>query len=527
MAPKNRSALLEQLLDLDDPTPKDFDPEDEVPIADEEDDQDDLDSDQDDAGRSHYEKVGKSKLRKPEQPSLGPQYAGLRVSRNDNAFEDEGDDPFARDFESGSGDGQSSLDELSDSNGLEEADSESDSAEEDITSASGEEEESDSDASGASDEDQKARPAKTSSADVAEARKIMAQEQKSVATSISQAARDDAAKGVAVKKQRTTFDGLLNARIKLQKAMIASNTLSGLAADSKVETEEDLASVVKGAEIAALTLWTSLTSLRTSLEKSSTGTKRKHADFTSDTPTADLWTYVQEQDIASQRNRDSVLEKWYAKTHVAEAAAQSRGKSNGTVGSSVKDILANQLSDSSRLLKRARTPRSCAPYQLQKLTAKKPQSTQPDAPMEDDIQMRPRDVGDETVYDDADFYSVLLTTLLEQKSSFTPGTATKQSGLPDDLRNLNGYQIRREAKTKKVVDTKASKGRKLRYTVHEKLMNFCAPEDRGVWGERQVDELFSSLLGRRVELESESEDEAQTDGWAVVDEGEKTLLFGR
>jgi len=50
------------------------------------------------------------------------------------------------------------------------------------------------------------------------------------------------------------------------------------------------------------------------------------------------------------------------------------------------------------------------------------------------------------------------------------------------------------------VDTKASKGRKMRYTVHEKLQNFMAPDDRGRWGERQRNELFASLLGRRVGL---------------------------
>lgn len=79
----------------------------------------------------------------------------------------------------------------------------------------------------------------------------------------------------------------------------------------------------------------------------------------------------------------------------------------------------------------------------------------------------------------------------------------------------NAAAARREARVKKRVDTKASKGRKLRYTVHEKLQNFMAPEDRGTWGERQVDELFGGLLGRRVGLgkgEREGEDGGDGDG---------------
>ena len=63
----------------------------------------------------------------------------------------------------------------------------------------------------------------------------------------------------------------------------------------------------------------------------------------------------------------------------------------------------------------------------------------------------------------------------------------------------------RQFKVKKSVDTKASKGRKMRYTVHEKLQNFMAPEDLGSWGERQRAELFGSLFGRKVWLGEDDE----------------------
>lgn len=83
-------------------------------------------------------------------------------------------------------------------------------------------------------------------------------------------------------------------------------------------------------------------------------------------------------------------------------------------------------------------------------------------------------------------------------------------------------------KAKKVVDTKASKGRKLRYAkksgfelrlmdilllpyryhVHEKLQNFMVPIPNGTWGEQQTQELFSSLFGRRTAPAEEEEIEA-------------------
>ena len=87
----------------------------------------------------------------------------------------------------------------------------------------------------------------------------------------------------------------------------------------------------------------------------------------------------------------------------------------------------------------------------------------------------------------------------------------------------------RGKKTKKVVDTRASKGRKIRcvsspllslvffpltnsrhrYHVHEKAQNFMIPIDAGGWHEEQTDELFSSLLGRTFPK--------------VIDEGSKEI----
>lgn len=80
----------------------------------------------------------------------------------------------------------------------------------------------------------------------------------------------------------------------------------------------------------------------------------------------------------------------------------------------------------------------------------------------------------------------------------------------------------RDAKTKKNVDVKASKGRKLKYTVHEELQNYMAPEDRGRWTGRQVDEFFGSLLGRRVEI---GEEGGEDGGEGEEGEEEALMLF--
>lgn len=461
--------------------------------------------------------MGKSKLRRAEHASLGPQYAGAKIGR-DAILEEDEHDPFAADP-----DGIESSDGASDPESPDENSAED--GEESVDSLDDEDDEDDemdaTDGSGSDDEAPNVIPEKLPGTSLAEVRKA-ARDSKLVAATVTQAMRDDIEKGKALKQQRTTFDALLNTRIKLQKALIGSNTITGLLRDSTPSSEEDLESAYQAAENAAFSLWSSLTSLRDGLQTARAGDKRKHSEFSAADSTERLWRYTEVQDKASTDYRTSTLEKWYNKTHAAEAAAQSRNRLNkSTAPTTIHDILNSTLSDSAHLLKRARTPRSCAPYQAQLATRKPRRGSLSTIPLPSETT---KDSGDPTVYDDADFYSVLLTTLLEQRAA-TSNSGPAQTAV--DISALNGYQIRREAKTRKNVDTKASKGRRLRYTPHEKLMNYMAPEDRGNWGERQVDELFGSLLGKRMVLDEEDEVDVDVEMEDEVDDGEMGLLFGR
>jgi protein AATF/BFR2 len=301
---------------------------------------------------------------------------------------------------------------------------------------------------------------------------------KSIATTLAAATQSDAAKGDAIKKQRKAFDSLLNGRIRLQKAMISSNSM---AADAYREEEAPEASI-EAAETAALALLNNLTDLRATLDEARTGQKRKRTLFTPSTSNSTIWESIRASEYTNSKYRKVTLEKWSAKTRGA-TATPNNGRLNAQAQQTLTDVLDAQLTNSTHLITRTRTPRSCAP--LQSATSR---ST------------------DANIYDDADFYGLLLKELLEQRSADLSASGTAEFVVQAP------WQLAREAKTKKVVDTKASKGRRLRYTVHEKLQNFMAPEDRGLWGERQRDELFSSLFGQRLglgehdEVESEQED---------------------
>jgi len=95
--------------------------------------------------------------------------------------------------------------------------------------------------------------------------------------------------------------------------------------------------------------------------------------------------------------------------------------------------------------------------------------------------------GNVEVFDDTDFYHQLLRDIIDARGSGTGG-------------NDAWMAVQKEKKAKKKVDTKASKGRKLRYEVHEKIQSFMVPVlAQGSWHEEQIDELFASLLGKGFE----------------------------
>ena len=305
-----------------------------------------------------------------------------------------------------------------------------------------------------------ALPKKFEASELAELRRMMADEQKTVISTISKAAKADVAKGKAVQHQRSTFDSLLNTRIRLQKALVATNSLSAEAPSTESSVSSDEA--VQSAEQAALSLWTTLNDLRQSLQANSTeklsASRKRPFSPTLSTPASTIWARMQEHESTSLPHRRATLSKWSSRVHVSSTLQTRNALSSAISQQSLTSVLDQQLSapNNARLVARTRVPRSCAPLQAAKGVNE-----------------------DSNIYDDADFYALLLRELVDQRMSSTNRNTTSlnDSDLPSAITSsLKAPKIRKQ------VDTKASKGRKMRYTVHEKLQNFMAPESRGTWG---------------------------------------------
>jgi protein AATF/BFR2 len=175
-------------------------------------------------------------------------------------------------------------------------------------------------------------------------------------SNIARGQQADIEKAKAVKIQRQTFDTLLNCRIRLQKAIISTNNM---ALEENKETASQ--SVIESAEAAAHRLLENITALRSDLDEARTGQKRKRAHFDHSTPSADIWSQIREQD--SEERYHAILEKWSAKTKNTSLSA-SKGRLNAGVDQKLSDVLKAQIQDTSRLLAKTHTPRSCAPLHL-------------------------------------------------------------------------------------------------------------------------------------------------------------------
>ena len=93
------------------------------------------------------------------------------------------------------------------------------------------------------------------------------------------------------------------------------------------------------------------------------------------------------------------------------------------------------------------------------------------------------------IFDDDDFYHTLLRDLIDKKAGEGAG-----SGGGDLAQKVAQIQKLR-SKSKRKVDTRASKGRRIRYDIHAKLVNFTAPvAGVSTISEEARNELFGSLF---------------------------------
>ena len=485
-----KKTLAQQIEELSKPEIPDFDIEDsERGVFDHHSGSDSEDNDgaDDDALRSeHYVNVGKSKLRQNGIHLVDSKYKGKTSSRKDIFEESEVEDNSSDGGEEEEDDDDGDDDEVSEeSELLNQSDSENGGNE----SVEGSDDGSDEDVEQESEDsfDESDHEESTADSKRLKLKEMMANERKQIINRLSSSNQTEALKGYAVISQQKTFDKIIDSRIKIQKALSNANSLPLTNEAFEEFADEETSSLVEDAENSLSSLLNTLLSFRAANYNKVKATKENVSFKPKKRSFSDFVSETERLDKVLEIYRNNTLVKWSHKVQSASGAqALNTSKFKALNQSAAQQVEVN-LVDMDRLIKRTRlNRRNVTPLGRIAEEAEEDQ-TQIDRSLKEDAD----------VFDDEDFYRVLLNDLVDKKISESNPT----SGL-----------VITKTKVKRNVDTKASKGRKLKFTVQEPIQNYEVPKGNFAWDNNQIDEFFAGLLGQRVDFaehsdQSESEDE--------------------
>ncbi|GAA5960784.1 hypothetical protein JCM3765_000815 [Sporobolomyces pararoseus] len=501
-----RMTLAEQLAQIEQPTPQDFDPEDAYTTynAEKSEDQKDLD-----AARQDYVDVGESRLRKKGEAIVDSKYEGKKASRKalygseDDEDDVDSDDQVESEVERAEGSDDEEevyegefADLLGPAGTDEDSNQEEDDESQDEQSQAGQSEDENEDEEEEEEEEQEEDLSKKST------KKATAkqQDERVMMKELKQAASADVEKGRDVKKQLAFCDNLLESRIRLQKATAASNLLPQPLFAPTYFSHPVLTSEVQQTFSELASLSEELFSLRQDLIKENEkieledgfGESRKRKRRAVDEGDTDDWMFDTLKDLAQLETtiepflRQTVT-KWSDKVLAASGQSlTSSSKKFKAINQNSMAQIDHSLSSTERerLIKRTRVRRGEGKVigGGKGLVPLEEESADAAASNEKGKEI------DEECFDDNDFYQQLLREVVE----------SRMLDLDDATMNSLRLASARGKKVKKQVDTRASKGRKIRYHVHEKIQNFMIPIEAATWHDEQIDELFASLLGRSL-----------------------------
>ncbi|KAG1652889.1 Protein AATF [Nymphon striatum] len=199
-------------------------------------------------------------------------------------------------------------------------------------------------------------------------------------------------------------------------------------------------------------------------------------------------------DVIDYLVKNETIQKWSEKTRVASGKVSH--KSFAAFEQSTLKQINQKLSDKFGLIKK--TQRKQSDFRVLGKPENEIDEVHESTLEAETYESKVQQNYDTEIFDDTDFYHQLLREVLERKSSVGNNSASCGRQL------LEIQKLR--SKIKKKVDTKASKGRKIRYTALKKLVNFMAPIVNHQMADEAKNELFSSLFGIKGQHENESND---------------------
>uniref|UniRef100_F6YE22 Mediator of RNA polymerase II transcription subunit 27 n=1 Tax=Xenopus tropicalis TaxID=8364 RepID=F6YE22_XENTR len=499
------ASLSQELANLLNPQPKFRDPED---------DQDEatvarvIDRFEEDGNEDDVPMVSQLRRTSATLVDTDKRYLGKATSRKD----------LQADFEGELSDEDSGMNLISDNFPELESAGESDDSEEE-SGTDGEEDLEVDDSSQSLDEESDQEPAADEDSQKQDSGNSGLEDDGEVLTFSKEKVSKDFEKGQAIKNQIAIWDQLLEGRIKIQKALLLANQLPQSSAFEtfKKEGGTEFFKAQKNNYKALKELMRSLVELQDELlyqfpetqylidgkkcksqsedeissdeenevEEDTEKLKRERAPKRK--LEVDEYPEFMEKRFASFRTyRNNTLQKWHDKTKLSGKIGKGFGAFERSILTQIEQI----MMDKERLLKRTQTKRSFYRILGKPLDSPSVPETVPNEAV--DFQQEGKSNShlkdqDEEMFDDDDFYHQLLREVIERKtSSLDPNDQVAMGRQWLAIQKLR-------SKIKKKVDTKASKGRKIRYHVHSKLVSFMAPIDHSTMNDDARKELYKFI----------------------------------
>ncbi|KAJ9566610.1 hypothetical protein OSB04_002576 [Centaurea solstitialis] len=296
---------------------------------------------------------------------------------------------------------------------------------------------------------------------------------------------EDLLKGQAVKSQRALWDKTLEFRFLLQKSFSNSNRLPQepirsafcSSGEGVEEAYSDLIDSTKKTLDSILKLQEALIEKNPSImeaaeEGDAAQDSRSLDDASKNSVEGDEeWFQISRMQSRMASFRDTSVDKWQRKTQVTSGAAGIKNKFQA-FNQNISEQVASYMRDPSRMIKGMQQRISVVPVfgNVHDSTLNKDEVINAD--------------GDPELLDDSEFYQQLLREFFETVDAGSSETAF--------------YALKRlQTKKRKIVDRRASKSRKIRYHVHEKIVNFMAPEPMNI--PSMAPKLFENLFGLKTQ----------------------------
>ncbi|EME30398.1 uncharacterized protein Gasu_23050 [Galdieria sulphuraria] len=238
---------------------------------------------------------------------------------------------------------------------------------------------------------------------------------------ITSETQEQLSKGQAIIEQKSLYDDILKLRIAMQRLLTIANCFPD-------EQERRRLSFWKKKKKKNIT--------RTASEDSS-------SDVTVEIDR--LWRKLKRRNSELNSFKQKVLDFWDKKVREATGTIYDQTSKFKVINQSVSNQIQGVLSNRERLFRRAHTRRDSNRSLLCLLSSE-------------------NNGVDPEIYDDGDFYQLLLKEVVNDMSKVSKR---------EDIKSAS--QLKRNRQRKQYLDRRESKGRRLKYTVHDKLVGFLAP----------------------------------------------------